>query len=555
MRAIAKAGGMTVRAVAGTHSVTLAMDLSEAARRGCLGFAIQRTDHDEKEKYWMRGMKVFAGKGPPLARGQDVSSREHPFQAFQWFDYTAKPGHRYTYRVVAMGGTPERLREGREVQIEVQTEAQNDGRHGIYFNRGACSSQAYARRFENRPPDEAGPAAYEWLSRGLYEGLLGFIERAEDERWSIHGAIYEFQWAGALEALRAARKRKAKLRVIVDVIESASGPHRKNLAAIEKARLGTVCVHRTTGKIMHNKFLVLSRDGRPVALWTGSTNWTQNGIFGHSNCGHVVEDAAVARAYRTYWEVLAQDLTSAQLRAWNAEHAPAPPDPWEDDNVAVFSPRTGLSVLDWYAQIAGSAESALFMTFAFGMNERFLQIYERNDRVLRYALMEKEGNGQGLAQGRIDIRRVRRRPNVIVAVANNLALNVLDRWVEERASISEKANVRWIHTKYALVDPLGEAPVVITGSANFSKASTDANDENMLVIRNDLRVADIYFTEFMRLHSHYAFREAVKIARDRGEDFEATRAHLTPDTQWQDDHYRRGTDRFLRRRYFAGVSD
>ena len=105
MRAIAKAGGMTVRAVAGTHSVMLAMDLSEAARRGCLGFAIQRTDHDEDEKYWMRGMKVFAGKGPPLARGQDVSSREHPFQAFQWFDYTAKPGHRYTYRVIATAGT------------------------------------------------------------------------------------------------------------------------------------------------------------------------------------------------------------------------------------------------------------------------------------------------------------------------------------------------------------------------------------------------------------------------------------------------------------------
>jgi hypothetical protein len=33
----------------------------------------------------------------------------------------------------------------------------------------------------------------------------------------------------------------------------------------------------------------------------------------------------------------------------------------------------------------------------------------------------------------------------------------------------------------------------------------------MLVIKNDTRVADIYLGEFMRLHSHYAFRQAVAI--------------------------------------------
>src|SRR5258706_646480 len=66
-----------------------------------------------------------------------------------------------------------------------------------------------------------------------------------------------------------------------------------------------------------------------------------------------------------------------------------------------------------------------------------------------------------------------------------------------------------------LVDPLSENPTVVTGSANFSDASTSTNDENMLVIKGNKRVADIYLGEYMRLYSHYAFREAVRIFLDR----------------------------------------
>lgn len=549
MRAKRESRGLLVRAVAGTNTVLLAMDMDDAARKGCLGFAVQRTDHTEDESYWLRGMKTFAGAS--VGRGNDVSSSEHPFQVFQWCDYSAKPDHEYSYQVLPLYGSPASLNEGDAVTVKVVTEPNSDGSHGIYFNRGACSSQAYARKFQNKAPKDVGQAAYDWLSRGLLEGMIEFIARASDDNYALHGAIYEFQRVEALSALREARKRTKSIRILYDGIPKKDGPQAKNLDAITGAKLVGVCRPKTVGTIMHNKFLVLSRKGKPVAVWTGSTNWTENGIFGHSNCGHVVEDARIARAYLEYWQQLSADPATEDTRNWLDENSPAPPTEWNEDLLAVFSPRNGLSVLDWYAEIAGSAKSALFMTFAFGMNARFLKIYERDDDVLRYALMEKEGNGSGLAQGKIDIRRVRKRPNVIVAVANNLKLNILDKWVAERRSLSHENNVKWIHTKYALVDPLGKHPVVITGSANFSLASTRDNDENMLVIRDNKRVADIYLTEFLRLHSHYAFREAVNIALERGNDFEQERAHLVPDDGWQSDHYTEGSDRWLRRRYFA----
>src|SRR6478736_7219906 len=49
--------GLTVQAVAGTHTVLLGFDLDDPA--GCLGFAIHRTDHTEGEARWLRGMKTF----------------------------------------------------------------------------------------------------------------------------------------------------------------------------------------------------------------------------------------------------------------------------------------------------------------------------------------------------------------------------------------------------------------------------------------------------------------------------------------------------------------
>jgi phosphatidylserine/phosphatidylglycerophosphate/cardiolipin synthase-like enzyme len=82
------------------------------------------------------------------------------------------------------------------------------------------------------------------------------------------------------------------------------------------------------------------------------------------------------------------------------------------------------------------------------------------------------------------------------------------RWARETTTglLGLSTHVHYIHSKFMLVDPLGEEPIVITGSANFSAPSTDGNDENMIAIRGNQRVADIYFTEFNRIFYHYYFR-------------------------------------------------
>ena len=244
--------------------------------------------------------------------------------------------------------------------------------------------------------------------------------------FSLHGAVYEFQLPEALAAIAAAAKNADAVSVIYDGIDGSSGPKAANEEAIATAKIKRLCIARTTGKMMHNKFFVLSKGEDPIAVWTGSTNLTENGVYGHLNCGHIVEDPTIAAAYLEYWKELKGNPASADERQWMADNNPAPPDPNpEDEHTVVFSPRKGLDVLEWYAKISASAKQALMMTFAFGMHQDFQDVYEQDDSVLRFVLMENEGNGAGLAKGKQDIRRIRARPNVVVAVGNNITTNSL----------------------------------------------------------------------------------------------------------------------------------
>jgi phosphatidylserine/phosphatidylglycerophosphate/cardiolipin synthase-like enzyme len=114
----------------------------------------------------------------------------------------------------------------------------------------------------------------------------------------------------------------------VKIVYDAESEYKvKNEATIATARLDEydAVIPRTVSEgIRHNKFIVLLEGEKPRAVWTGSTNISDGGIFGHSNVGHVVWDDAVAAKYLDYWQRLADNLTATKLRAPNrAAHADA----------------------------------------------------------------------------------------------------------------------------------------------------------------------------------------------------------------------------------------
>jgi phosphatidylserine/phosphatidylglycerophosphate/cardiolipin synthase-like enzyme len=557
MRATDSNDGLKALAIAGNHVVLLGWDLDEAAIKTCnvLGFAIQRTRHSDGEVIWLPGMKTFQSVTPNPEPGVPVSSFKHPIQSFQWADYSVSPDQTYTYRVAAMCTPAQALNQGPTVTFEVTTEQVDQGRHAVFFNRGAIASQEYVRRFQQATPKEVGQAAYDWLSRGLLEGLEKFIGQvaAGDE---LHGAFFEFKNSRVYDALKAAKQRG----VIIKVLYDGDSQRELNEIALADSGIKMLTKARThSGSFAHNKFFVWRQQGISKEVWTGSTNLSENGIFGHSNNAHIIRDTVIAEQYEQYWQLLNKDLTKKPTAKDVEALTSAPPVPWTSETTSVFSPRLSLDALDWYAGLAAAAKRGLFATFAFGMNERFVKAYDRQDDVLRFALMEKKGNGRQYKAQAKEIDRIRKLLNVTISVGNNIQINSFDRWLREIDRAVEDAHVLAIHTKYMLIDPLGDEPVVIVGSANFSEASTNTNDENMLVIRGNKTVADIYLGEFMRLFTHYSFRESLQFKGAMSSDKTIKRKYLIESPEWvegadgaQSGYYVPGSDRALRRLYFSG---
>jgi phosphatidylserine/phosphatidylglycerophosphate/cardiolipin synthase-like enzyme len=504
MRNRAKNATLSVQVIAGSAVVLLGMNIAEEAVSGLLGFAIHRIDHTEGEEKWLPNFLTFEVLDKGEEYGPNYSSETSPIQEFLWGDYTVKEEHTYTYRVVAMYGEPGALKSGDAVEVEITTESQLDNTHAVYFNRGVAASQAYARRFNNQHPDKVPRReAYKWLSRGLEEALLRFIGRAKGNRWSLRAALYEFDYLRIHEAFRLAAASGADVRIVVDCITNRdNNPRDRNLKAIEEAGIENLIIQRQNSKnIAHNKFIVLLEDDKPAEVWTGSTNITDGGIFGQSNVGHIVRDPQIAAAYFDYWQVLNEDPDINPLRDWTEKNTPVLCGQSTPGVIQpIFSPRRSLEALECYAQLMDQAKQSVFLTAAFGVTRQLREMFEKEKPYLRYLLLEKEN---------AKIETINRNPSNRVAAGAYLGKDGWAQWLDEKLT-GFNQHVRFVHTKYMLIDPLSDNPIVITGSANFSEASTNQNDENMMVIRGDTRVADIYLTEFMRLFTHFRFRGKVQ---------------------------------------------
>src|SRR4029453_15393966 len=114
---------------------------------------------------------------------------------------------------------------------------------------------------------------------------------------------------------------------------------------------------------------VLLNGRKPVAVWTGSTNISAGGIFGHSNVGHVVWDEGVATKYLNSRQGQEDNLTPNKLRRPNKAATPTPRGKPPKNSVSpLFSARDdeeSNEALQWYADRLAEAEQVACMTFAF----------------------------------------------------------------------------------------------------------------------------------------------------------------------------------------------
>jgi phosphatidylserine/phosphatidylglycerophosphate/cardiolipin synthase-like enzyme len=506
MRKTKAANGLAVTAYAGSTGVQLAWDLDEAKRTDLLGFAIRRYHGTNKTGDDLRGGITFEDQ--VHAPGQFLSTFDAPIQAFRWGDYTVYPGTTYRYEIVPRYADPDwhSMKDGESVTVSIRTEPL-DGRsatppsiHTIAFNRAVAASQAYERRFDDSNPG-TNPAAFNWLTRDLDDVVLDYFDRALDDTWALDVVIYEYELEEIRAALRAARGRGVVVRVVFHDRQSKKDTQTPvNEAAIKADQWKKAAKGRLTSAICHDKTVVLSKlEGgvrKPAAVLTGSTNWTLNGLSYQANVAHVVNDSDVAGQFLALFEQLWAGADPSATKTWIDANNPLPA---KDAPLGlVFSPRSKKGDLKRYVELINGAQRSLIFATAFDLDDTVEDaLLGTGDTVLRFGLQNSASRITGYNRERATFFTAKGR------------LTTAPPGFRAESYHGQDGNLL-VHLKTAVLDFDTDNPTVITGSQNFSGASSGSNDENALVIRGDLRVADVYMVELFRLFDHYKSRYKAK---------------------------------------------
>jgi phosphatidylserine/phosphatidylglycerophosphate/cardiolipin synthase-like enzyme len=593
MRASLTKNGVTLRIIAGTTNTILGMDLQPDKRKGCLGFSIHRLDlgpvgkplePDKRQERWLPNLLQFPGdKTDPTKT--TITTLTAPLQKFRWGDYTCDPGHTYRYQVVPRYGTPlallpAKITDTDGVTVEVSTEDNSEAQTAVFFNRGAAASHAFDVRFPKIKTESQlladtpqATEAKDWLSRGLEEAILAFLGKATNDKFAIHAAIYEFQKPRLLQGLLEARQRGVDVQVVYhhrckgDKDTTAE----KNDEAIKAAQLPADMVTPRKANpqdaIMHNKFIVLLKRQRdkmvPFAVWTGSVNWTDGAIYGQLNVGHAVYQPDIAATYEQYFQLLKSDAAAEDMKDELGKLTPVSLlIPARHGITAILSPQDTDTMLHLYSSICGSARCVLVCA-PFALSPIILAAFTTKPPAgsLRFFLLDKEAS---LGKGQ-EVSVIENDPSNMISVAATQpsALHNFQGKLLLGKESFRHAGIH-IHSKIILADPFGSDPILVMGSANFSRNSTEINDSNSLVFRGDTAIADIYTTEFMRMFEHYHFRasEAHALKKKKAQpkapgDKSAKNGDaviaLHPDDSWSDDYYAKDSNKELDRRMFAGT--
>lgn len=507
---------LAVTALVGSHTAVLGFDLpgDPAARRGLLGFAIRRTALPDGPAEWLKNPLKFARFPYAGFKVAGTDSNLAPIQQFRWIDERLEPGQPYRYEVSTVFGTPERPELRHTVEIELEAAPVASGSLGLLFNRGVLATPAYRQRFDNlapvrQPPESAG-AARSYLSRGLHEGLLAFLEQAgPGDELSV--AIYEFQHESVVAALRAALRRGAAVRLLYHAKDARGEGHstaRHNQAYLDRLTEGLddaqahlqAIPRARVARLSHNKIVLLRRRGQPAAVWTGSTNFTESGFFLQTNAGVVIHDPAIAARFADYLDWLAADPPG--------DCDPAVPAAGEPGGSGItrlfFSPVRGDELLRVAAGLVDEAEELVLISCPFGLEasgaiEGAIQrLDEHPGRPLAYGLLNSVAKGKLAA---------------LDGAPGDTREFTVPEWIEsfngESYDGSPGRRLK-VHVKSLVVDPFGARPRVLIGSANFSRESVNDNDENALLIEGNRWAAAVVATEFLRVFEHYRFRNAIR---------------------------------------------
>ncbi len=295
--------------------------------------------------------------------------------------------------------------------------------------------------------------------------------------------------------------------------------------------------------IVHNKFLIyVDASGSPQAVLTGSCNWTDTGLCAQTNNSIVIQDKLVAARYMAYWKKLQADEAAHEagspfqdkpLRTFNGTGKNLNLDKGIDDAstlTSYFSPNTPkqrskgkgteafpVDMKDLSDRIMAAKNAVLFLAFIPGtpsITEFAAAAQKANkDLFVRGCVTSPDaaGNfyydlkGTSPPKKQKGVKSPAAPQDARVISANALDKTVPEGWQKELL----KAGFAITHDKIVVIDPFADDCVVVTGSHNLGYQASYNNDENLVMIEGNKKLAMAYATHVLDVYDHFSWRWTV----------------------------------------------
>jgi phosphatidylserine/phosphatidylglycerophosphate/cardiolipin synthase-like enzyme len=524
---------------------------------GCRGFLLERARKNAAgEKVEPVENRLGFKKDNPKS-GDHRSSSEWPFQRFNWTDHAVDVGNNVRYRVSAMidDGSGRPYKKGTVSRWTDWQKLSTDAGGGFscYFNRGLVLSQFVARymrdkkltpaKFKAQLKQSVDPIFRAFLEGDLGAKIGGILTKAKSPKAELHAALYELD-DEKLENGLIALGSHLKL-ILANGSDKSGDGNAAARAHLNQNGIPTIDRLLKSKGLGHNKFVVLSDANVAKAVWTGSTNWSTTGLCTQINNGLLIEDAAVAALYRQQWERL-KDASPPKL-----DPAGFPQALVDANDKPETLPVGGAEVTTWFTRtsdgrdmvalrdVINSAKDAiLFLMFTpgkQGLHTLAGQRAKEKDMYVR-GVVSTLGNEKGdNAKNFLDIGLVssdqKFKPDRYSVSQPQAIDKGFGPWIGEvtRSDFLSKIGHAIVHAKVLVIDPLSDNPVVVTGSHNFSAPASENNDENLVIIRGQKKLAQAYAAYVMSVYQHYRYRSYVREMLAQGK---TPWSYLDDDDQW-----------------------
>jgi phosphatidylserine/phosphatidylglycerophosphate/cardiolipin synthase-like enzyme len=532
-----------------------------AKPEGCMGFALYRIDSNGTETV-LPSHAVFPGD--TIAPRQTTA--QFPIQKFYWKDVYARlvgdktGNYTFRYKIVPLEGPPNALKPMTSLPILTTNEVTISGICSAsvtaIFNRGLISTQHVSDALKGNVSSGSLLAAIKVpgnqlrmdLAGNILGTLTGFVARAKTSG-SIYAALYELTDVELVQSLVGIGK---KLNIVLANIvakpdpggsEEKAGENDASETKLKASAASLLYREPPSSHIVHNKFLIyVDASGSPQAVLTGSCNWTDTGLCAQTNNSIVIEDSLVAARYMAFWKKLQADETAHEagspfqatpLRMFDGTGEDLNLDKGTNDAstlTSYFSPNTPkqrskgkgaqaipVDMKDLSARVMAAKHAVLFLAFIPGtpsITEFAAAAQKANkDLFVRGCVTSPDaaGNfyydlkGTSPPKKQKGVKSPAAPQDARVISAKALDKTVPEGWQQELL----KAGFAITHDKIVVIDPFADDCVVVTGSHNLGYQASYNNDENLVMIEGNKRLAMAYATHVLDVYDHFSWRWTV----------------------------------------------